>query len=279
MKLDIEIAKESGFCRGVNRAVEIAKRIAQEYGKVFMLGDIVHNEHVVKELETLGIRTVESVDRIEGKDFPVLLRSHGTPLEVVRRLREKGLKIVDATCPLVKSIHKKAMEILKEGRVLIIIGDKGHEEVEAIKSLDRGSIVVSNEEDVETMKNLKKAGIVVQSTQSIDYVSKIVGMLAAKIDDLRFVNTICGPTRNRQTQVKKLAKSKDVVLIVGSKGSANTRRLFEIAKGINEKVYIISSVIELKKEWFEGVKTVGISSGASTPRFIIDEIVSKIEKI
>ena len=118
-----------------------------------------------------------------------------------------------------------------------------------------------------------------QSTQSVEYVSKIVGLLAARIDDLRFVNTICRPTRNRQSQVKELAASKDVVLIVGSRGSANTRRLFEIANKINKKTYLISSADELEKGWFKGVKTVGISSGASTPKLIIDEIVSKIEKI
>ncbi|MCD6099742.1 MAG: 4-hydroxy-3-methylbut-2-enyl diphosphate reductase [Candidatus Marinimicrobia bacterium] len=278
MKLKIEIAKESGFCHGVNRAVEIAKKVARKYGKVFMLGDIVHNEHVVKELESLGVRTVSSIEEID-KEFPVLLRSHGTPSQIVKRLKERKLKVIDATCPLVVNIHNKAMEILREGRVLIIVGDKGHEEVEAIKSFDGKSIVISGEEDIEAVRSVKKAGIVVQSTQSVEYVSKIVGLLAARIDDLRFVNTICRPTRNRQTQVKELAASKDVVLIVGSRGSANTRRLFEIANKINKKTYLISSADELKKGWFKGVNTVGISSGASTPKFIIDEIVSKIEKI
>ncbi|MBO8132003.1 MAG: 4-hydroxy-3-methylbut-2-enyl diphosphate reductase [Candidatus Marinimicrobia bacterium] len=275
--MKINVAKESGFCSGVARAIKIAKDSVEKYGKIYMLGDIVHNEHVIRELESLGIVTVDSLSQIFDNKYPILLRSHGTQVTVLEEINRRGFKTIDATCPLVKNIHKKAEEILKEGRKLIIIGDKGHEEVEAIKSISENAIIINSIDDVSKLPKIIKAGVVIQSTQSISFVSDIIKELTKIVEDLRVINTICQPTRNRQAQVMELAKENDVVLIVGSKSSANTKRLYEISKKINDRTYFVTNKDDIKLELIENAESIGISSGASTPDFIIKEIVSKIE--
>ncbi|MCK4297734.1 MAG: 4-hydroxy-3-methylbut-2-enyl diphosphate reductase [Candidatus Marinimicrobia bacterium] len=274
----ITIAKDVGFCSGVKGAIQKAREAASRYNKVVMLGDIVHNEKVVKELEKSGVVVIDNIDKID-ESTPILFRSHGTKVEIWEKARQKGLTIIDATCPLVLEIHKSAKMLEKEGRKVIIIGDHGHDEVEAIASQVKGPIVISNPREAKELKNIKKSGVVVQSTQLIDDVSEIISILSYKMEDLRFVNTICAPTRKRQEQVKELARAHDVMIIVGSFTSANTKRLTQIAKRINIQTYQIQGVEDIEPMWFNSAYSVGISAGASTPDFIVDEVAKKIVAI
>jgi len=277
MERRITIAKNSGFCSGVRRAVELALESARKYGEVQMLGDIVHNESVIEDLKNAGVKVVDNLDAADPAK-PILFRSHGTKKDVWELARRRGLTIIDATCPLVLNIHKAAQRLEADGRMVIIIGDKDHDEVTAIVSELTNAVVISDVRDVESLHRIRKAGVVVQSTQDIANVGQIISKLVEKVEDLRFINTICNPTRDRQRQVIELASSNDVMLIVGSRTSANTKRLAEIASAINPQTFLVQNADELNPGWFETALTIGISTGASTPAESIKEIEKKIAR-
>jgi len=276
--LSITIAKDVGFCFGVKRAVDIAKKAAETYGKVAMLGDIVHNETVIRGLEEAGIVVYINIDDVPA-DMPVLFRSHGTPRSIRDRARERGLTIIDATCPLVEEIHKASQILEKEDRTVIIIGDPGHDEVGGVASQLVDPVIIADADGARDQKPLRKAGVVVQSTQSIDNVDEIVGILITKVHDLRIINTICAPTRNRQQQLMELARQNEVMIIVGSFTSANTRRLTSISGALNKKSYQVQGPDDIHIDWFKGVTSVGISAGASTPEEIVQEVAKKIRNL
>ncbi|MBL7067729.1 MAG: 4-hydroxy-3-methylbut-2-enyl diphosphate reductase [Candidatus Marinimicrobia bacterium] len=271
--LSITIAKDVGFCFGVKRAIDMAHNAAETYGKVAMLGDIVHNEIVIDDLKNSGVVVYQNIDDIP-QGMPVLFRSHGTRKEFWEKARERGLTIIDATCPLVDEIHKASQLLESEGRTVIIIGDSGHDEVEAIASQLSNPIVIATAKDAFKIKPVKKAGVVLQSTQFIENVNQIITVLISKIQDLRIINTICTPTRNRQSQLKELAVNNDVMIIVGSFTSANTKRLTSISSRLNPRSYQVQGPDDIQPGWFKDAQTVGISAGASTP----DEIVRKVAK-
>jgi 4-hydroxy-3-methylbut-2-enyl diphosphate reductase len=275
-RIKIDVAKGCGFCGGVRRAVDIALKAADEYGSVAMLGDIVHNEDVVSMLESNGVHVVNSPEDITNK--PVLLRAHGTPPETENLLREKGLFIIDATCPLVKEIHSAVRELEKENRTCIIIGDKGHEEVDGISGRVKTSLILSGPQDAEKLPSMKKAGVVVQSTQTHQNLNAIVAILLTKVQDLRIINTICAPSRQNQKEAERIARENDVIIVIGSRSSANTRRLYQVVKKYNPDVYLVSSSDELEKDWFNVVQSVGITAGASTPDDVIGEVIFKIRE-
>ncbi len=276
--MKIELAKNIGFCGGVAGAIKKAEEAAKKYGEVQMLGDIVHNDIVVKQLEKLGVHVIEDLDKID-KSKPLLLRAHGTPQQLEQKLREQNYFIIDATCPLVKEIHKEAIALEKEGRRVIIIGDHGHDEVLGIQSRLSDSMVISNANEAEEIPPIKSAGVVIQSTQFLREAGRIMAELTLKCDDIHFVNTICNPTRQRQKQVKELAQNNQLVLIVGSKTSANTKRLAEISESINYNTIPVETENELEQKWFENVTSVGISGGASTPDYVIESIKKRVQKI
>lgn len=278
MPLKIKIAKSIGFCIGVKKAIEKANEAASKYPVVYMLGDIVHNEKAIKDLEKVGIKVVDTIDDIEDSS-PVLFRAHGTPIGTWKIAKEKGLKIIDATCPLVLKIHKLARMLEKEDREIIIIGDHHHEEVEAIASQVHNPFIVSNIEEAKKLPKIRRAGIVVQSTQLIEDVSKVISTISTKVEDLRFINTICMPSRKRQEQAKELAKNNDVMIIVGSFKSANTKRLTEMAKRINPATYQVQGVDDINPRWFTSASTVGVSAGASTPEYLVSEVAKKISDL
>ncbi|MGE4357113.1 MAG: 4-hydroxy-3-methylbut-2-enyl diphosphate reductase [Candidatus Omnitrophota bacterium] len=278
--MKINLAKSAGFCFGVKRAIEIARKIALNNKRVFILGDIVHNEEISQEITSWGVKKIKNLTRGEGKIL--LIRAHGAGKEVFRKARKLGYKIVDATCPMVKEIHKIAKREEKKGRKIIIIGDENHDEVLGIVGqLEKKTLIIDPRRkiDREELKGIKKASVVVQSTQNMEEVEKIKGILEKHIKDLRFFNTICNPTRIKQKEIKTLPKMNDLVIIIGSKTSANTKRLYEIASRINRNTYWISNHTELKAEWFKGVNSVGITAGASTPERTIKKVIEGIEKI
>jgi 4-hydroxy-3-methylbut-2-enyl diphosphate reductase len=275
--LTITVARNAGFCFGVKRAIDLAREAVAEHHKVAMLGDIVHNESVVADLEKAGVIVFSDIDQVPS-GMPVLFRSHGTPLPIWQKAAEKGLVIIDATCPLVKEIHKASKMLAEDNRKIIIIGDKGHEEVEGIASQTHDPIILSNAADALQLRALKRAGIVIQSTQFMDNVNEIVNILVTKVQDLRIINTICQPTRNRQKQLKELAVQNDVMIIVGSFTSANTKRLTSIAKQINPRSYQVQGPEDVDLGWFKAATTVGVSAGASTPAETVVAVVKKINQ-
>ncbi len=275
--LKIRVAKDAGFCFGVRDAIEKAREVAREHGKVYMLGDIVHNERVVNDLAKENVKVVESLDEV--KDAPVLFRAHGTIPELWEEASKKDLTIVDATCPLVHEIHDEIKKLHMEGRKLIIIGDHGHDEVIAIQAQVPESMVISSIAEAEAFPRMKKAGVVSQSTQMIENVQEIIGILSMKIYDLRFVNTVCFPTRRNQGQIKEIAPISDVMIIVGSFTSANTKRLHEVSLGLNQRSYMVENASDIMEDWFDDAESVGVSAGASSPDELIEEVVEHLNNL
>ena len=278
--MNIIVAKSAGYCFGVRDAVNMAYETAEKYGNVYMLGDIVHNERVVSDLEKAGAKVVKNLDEIP-KDSPVLFRAHGTKTDIWKEAKEKNLNVIDATCPLVHEIHHEVKKLESENRQIIIVGDHGHDEVVAIADqvTKRKPIIVSSPEEASKLRRYKRAGVVSQSTQMIENLQDIFKILLQKVYDLRFVNTICFPTKRNHERIKDLSIDCDIMIVIGSFTSANSKRLTELAKQRNDKSYQVTGKQDLKKEWFVGVETVGISAGASTPDYLIEEVAKKIEKI
>ena len=276
--MKIFLAKDAGYCFGVRDAVNLAYESAEKYGEIYMLADIVHNENVINDLNQAGAKVVGSLDEVpDGK--PILFRAHGTPEETWEDVETKTVNIVDATCPLVKEIHDEVKKLSNEGRKIIIIGDHNHDEVVGIASQVSDAIVISNTNEATKLRKMKRAGVVTQSTQTIENVQAIVNILMTKVYDLNFVNTICFPTKRNQNQIKELAKQCDVMIVIGSFKSANSKRLTQLAQEINKKSYQVTSADDLEFEWFDGAKTVGLSAGASTHDNIINEVLKSLKEM
>ena len=276
--MKIFLAKNAGYCFGVRDAVQLAYDTAQDDGDVYMLGHIVHNENVVEKLDKAGAKVVETLDQVpNGK--PILFRAHGTHVDTWKRAQEKNMNIIDATCPLVEEIHDEIKILEKEGRKIIIIGDHGHDEVTGIASQVKNAVIVANPDEANALRKTKKAGVVSQSTQTIENVQEIINILMSKVFDLRFVNTICFPTKRNQEQIKELAEACDLMIVIGSFTSANSKRLTQLAKERNKLSFQVTCANDVDESWLENVETVGISAGASTPDNIINEVIDKIKLI
>ena len=276
--MKILVAKDAGYCLGVRDAVNHAYDTAKDHGEVYMLGTIVHNEKVVEDLSKAGTKVVDKLDEVP-KDKPILFRAHGTAPRVWDKAKNKNLNIIDATCPLVIEIHDEIKKLEAEGRRTIIIGDHGHDEVVGIAAQVENPIILANVEEAKALRKMKKAGVVSQSTQMIENVQEIINVLVEKVFDLRFVNTICFPTRRNHEQIKELATKCEVMIVIGSFTSANSKRLTQLALERNKRSYQLTNADDLEKSWFENCETVGISAGASTPDDIIRDVVEKIKEI
>ena len=276
--MKILLAKNAGYCFGVRDAVNMAYDTAEEYGDVYMLGHIVHNENVVDDLDKAGAKVVDSLDEVtDGR--PVLLRAHGTPVDTWEEAKKKNMNIVDATCPLVRDIHDEIKELESDGRKIIIIGDHGHDEVVGIASQVKDPVVVATTEEARHLRKTKRAGIVSQSTQTIENVQEIVNILMSKVVDLRFINTICFPTKRNQEQIKELSEKCDIMIIIGSFTSANSKRLTDLSNQRNKRSYQVTCALEIDEKWLKDCDTVGISAGASTPDNIIKEVIDRVKEI
>ena len=275
--MEINLAKNTGFCFGVKRAIRIARQVRRETEeKVWTLGHIIHNPQVVEKLEGEGIIAAESLSEVDTGY--VIIRSHGVHPEVLNKIRKKNLKEVDATCPLVKKAQERAKQLVGEGYETYIIGEKEHPEVVSIVGGTKGKVhVIDSADDLEIESS--KVGLVVQTTQSQDTLNRVVDYLLPKILELKIFNTICDVTSKRQKEVKKLAEKSDVVIVIGGKKSANTSRLAAIAREEGCQTFHIEEAKEIKKEWFTDVKRVGVASGASTPDWIIKGVIKKLKEI
>lgn len=275
-----------GFCLGVEQAVELAKEVASKNKdkSVFILGELVHNKQVIKDLEKMNIKTINEEDFLndkyafEEKDI-VILRAHGSTKEVYEKLLTQGVSIYDAACIFVKRIRNLLMQKLSEGYEIIFIGDKEHPEVKGIISYGNDIKVYENLDSLK-ISSLDKKGKYYFLTQTT--FNKYVFQEIKDYIKLEFLNsdvgmTICGATYERQIAVETLAKEVQIIIIVGGKNSSNTKKLFQIASKINSKTYLVETKDDLDMKWFEGIEKVGISSGASTPKESIIEIERKIK--
>ncbi len=275
--MKINLAKSAGFCFGVKRALDIAFKTIGSGTPVYMLGDIVHNEGVVREIEKRGIKKIERLG--DGKNKTLLIRAHGAPIKIFQAARKHGYRIVDATCPMVKEIHKIAKDMEEKGYRIIVIGDKKHDEVYGITGqLKRKAIVIDSPQRIpfKKIRKMKKAAVVVQSTQNLEKTTKIVGLLKLKVKELKFFNTICRPTRTKQAEIRIMPQKNEAMIIIGSKTSANTKRLYEISRALNKNSYWIQSSKDIKKDWFKGLNSVGVTAGASTPEYTMKEVIAAI---
>ena len=276
--MKIFLARDAGYCFGVRDAVNLAYDTAEAHGEVYMLGTIVHNERVIENLSNAGSKVVETLDDVP-EDKPILFRAHGTAPELWKKADKKKLNLIDATCPLVTEIHDEIKKLEEEGRRTIIIGDHGHDEVIAIAAQVSNPIIIANVDEAKVLRKMKKAGVVSQSTQMIENVQEIMNVLMEKVFDLRFVNTICFPTRRNHEQIKELAVQCDVMIVIGSFTSANSKRLTQLSLERNKRSYQVTTTEELDMSWFNDCETVGISAGASTPDEIINDVVKHIKII
>ena len=276
--MKILLAKDAGYCFGVRDAVNLAYDTAKDHGEVYMLGTIVHNEKVVEDLSKSGTKVVDELVEVPS-DKPILFRAHGTAPNIWDKANQKKMNIIDATCPLVTEIHDEIKKLEAEGRRTIIIGDHGHDEVVGIAAQVKNPIILANVKEAKALRKMKKAGVVSQSTQMIENVQEIINVLMQKVFDLRFVNTICFPTRRNHEQIKELAIQCEVMIVIGSFTSANSKRLTQLALERNKRSYQVTCADDMEAFWFENCETVGISAGASTPDDIIRDVVEKIKEI
>jgi 4-hydroxy-3-methylbut-2-enyl diphosphate reductase len=276
----INVAKSGGFCFGVKRAIKIALNTAKSGARVEVLGDIVHNEDVVKEINQVGVKQIKRLRK--GDDKVLLIRAHGASEETYEKASSLGYTIVDATCPMVKEIHKIAKTSKQGSNEVIIIGDKEHDEVRGIMGqLNGGAVVIDNIKGIPLakIKRIKRACVVVQSTQNLEKTLTIIEVLKRHIRELKFFNTICKPTRIKQKEAKEMPLKNDLMVIIGSKTSANTKRLYQISKSLNKRSYWVESRDEIKTEWFRNVQSVGVMSGASTPDYTTKDVIKYIKSI
>ena len=274
--MKILVAKDAGYCFGVRDAVNLAKKSGDDFQEVYMLGDIVHNETVVDDLNKRGSKVVESLNDIP-EDKPVLFRAHGTDPETWKKAQKKKLNIIDATCPLVTEIHEEIKELESENRRTIIIGDHNHDEVVGIAAQVKSPIIISCVDEAKELGKMKRAGVVSQSTQMIENVQEILNVLSEKVYDLRFVNTICFPTRRNHDQIKKLSNICDLMIVIGSFTSANSKRLTQLSLERNKNSFQVTCADDINESWFDSVESVGISAGASTPDNLIEDVIEKVK--
>ncbi len=277
--MEIFVAKSSGFCFGVKRAINLANSCASSTeGEIYTLGPIIHNPQVVKKLEESRIYAKKGLDEIDKGT--VIIRSHGVRLEEMNAARGKGLNIVDATCPFVKKAQELVSHLSEEGYFVVVVGEKDHPEVKGLISYGAKDIKIADSpESLKDMPRKKKIGIIAQTTLPMEKLEAVVSFCLNKAAEIKVFNTICNATSIRQTESAELAAKADVMVVVGGRNSANTRRLAEICREIQPRTYHIEVADELDTSWLEGVCSVGITSGASTPDWVISEVVDKLRSI
>jgi 4-hydroxy-3-methylbut-2-enyl diphosphate reductase len=272
--MEIIVVKRAGFCYGVKRAIDITFELAEKKERgVYTFGPLIHNPQVIEKLREEGIATTEDIDCPDIKTL--IIRTHGVSPEIYSRTEKKDYSIVDATCPFVKKAQRYAKKLSEEGYQVIIIGDREHPEVQGLIGFAGDDVITVN--SAEALPRIKKKiGIIVQTTQPFEVFKSIVDKVINSAMELKIHNTICDYTAHRVEETRELSVNVDVVIVVGGKNSANTTQLVNISKQYCKNVYYIETSEELDEGWFMDVKKVGITGGASTPQWIIDDVVKKI---
>ncbi|MCL6689271.1 4-hydroxy-3-methylbut-2-enyl diphosphate reductase [Pseudomonas citronellolis] len=285
--MQIKLANPRGFCAGVDRAIEIVNRALDVFGPpIYVRHEVVHNKFVVENLRNRGAVFVEELDQVPD-DTIVIFSAHGVSQAVRKEAENRGLKVFDATCPLVTKVHMEVVRYSRDGQECILIGHEGHPEVEGTMgqyNRDNGGDIylVEDEEDVAALevRNPEALHFVTQTTLSMDDTSKVIDALRAKFPHIKGPrkNDICYATQNRQDAVKELADQCDLVLVVGSPNSSNSNRLRELAERMGTPGYLIDGAEDLKREWFEGKQRIGITAGASAPEVLVRGVIEQLRK-
>ena len=282
----ILLANPRGFCAGVDRAIEIVERALELFGApIYVRHEVVHNRFVVERLRGLGAVFVDELDDVPA-DATVIFSAHGVPKSVQAEARRRGLRVFDATCPLVTKVHMEVARFAREGREVILIGHEGHPEVEGTmgqfdESLGGRICLVEDVEDVERLevRDPSRVGVVTQTTLSVDDTAGVLGALQRRFPTLATPRRedICYATQNRQDAVKGLVEACDVVVVVGSQTSSNSNRLREIAEKAGKPGYLVDGPDDLRPEWFEGKRSVGVTAGASAPEALVQGVVQRLK--
>ena len=279
--MEARIAKVAGYCYGVRRAFEIVDRTVEKVdGKVSTLGPLIHNPQAIEALQReKGVKTLLSPESVE--EGTVVVRTHGLPPEVIDRVKQKGLEVVDATCPFVTAEQNKARKLVQDGYYLFILGERNHPEMIGVLGHAEGKgVVIEGLEDLQKMEKIPtKVGLVVQTTQKEATFQEIVSYLSTRTLDLKIHNTICSATDELQSAARELAKTVEVMIVVGGKKSGNTQRLRIVCEEAGARSYHIETEEEILPEWLKGVEKVGVTAGASTPDFMINRVIQKLEAL
>jgi len=274
-----KLAEGLGFCPGVKRAIRLAEETLKQDKEVYVIGDLIHNEGEMQRLKELGLRIVEDVKDIPGNAC-MLVRAHGSSPQLLKRAMERGIEIIDCTCSRVRRAQMTAVRLYNEGREILIFGDKEHPEVRGILGyIEEKGWVIENEEEAEALPNKERAGLLCQTTKGGERFLRIAQVLAGKIKDFKFEDTSCPELEKRRIASRELAREVDIMLIVGGTRSANTKRLKEDCEDMGIKSYLVERAEDLKEEWFEKGKRVGITAGLSTPLWEIREVEKQVRKM
>lgn len=290
--MEITLSQYAGFCEGVERAYKIVEKIANDpkvKKPVAVLGSLVHNNDVVRRIEELGVLRVDmedslekTLEKVQGKVKTLVITAHGMGPKIYKLAKEKGFDLVDTTCPRVLKVQRLAKVFFDKMSQIVIIGEKNHKEVRGINEwAEKIAVFVENEDELKKIKLDAKKNIVVlsQTTQDQDFVEHASDVIKEKYPNVEVFDSICLTTHHRQTEVKQMAKENDVMIVIGAPESANSNRLWEIAERVNKNTHFIEKAGQIKREWFSGCKRVGISAGASTPNWVIDEVISHIKNM
>jgi 4-hydroxy-3-methylbut-2-enyl diphosphate reductase len=276
--MEIILAKRAGFCFGVKRATQMAFEAANKGGDTFTLGPIIHSPQVVQKLEEMGVKVRKDLSGLE--DCTIIIRSHGVAAEELEQAVVKELEIVDATCPFVKKAQEHVKSLSQSGYDVVVVGDADHPEVQGIVSYATGKVyVVGSGEEATRLPRMGKIGVVAQTTQSFENLQHVVQECLMRGNEIRVFNTICDATAVRQEAAKELARQVDCMIVIGGFNSANTKRLAEVCAELQPKTYHLETAEQLDAAWFDNVEKVGVTAGASTPKWLIDEVLGKIEEI
>ena len=282
--IEVLLAKPRGFCAGVDRAIAIVERALELHGApIYVRHEIVHNKFVVDDLRAKGAVFVEDLDEVPA-GATVIFSAHGVALDVRREADARGLKVFDATCPLVTKVHVEVARMRESGREVVMIGHEGHPESEGtMGQSNTGMYLVESEEEVAALcvTDPERLAYVTQTTLSIDDCERIVAALKVRFPKIvgPKKDDICYATQNRQDAVKFMAPMCDVVIVVGSPNSSNSNRLREVARNLGREAYLVDKADELKAEWIAGKKTIGVTAGASAPEVLVHEVILRLQAL
>ena len=279
MSISMKLANNSGFCFGVRRAMEMAHKALAEGGRIYSYGPLIHNPQEIEILSRDGVHVVETPEDVPAGSY-FIIRSHGAGPQILKRAAERGLRIIDATCPLVKRAQNKAQFLYESGFDVVVVGQKTHPEVEAILSYAPNAVVIEAEEEAERYATQSgRVGVIAQTTQSPQSYRKILGILLTKrFSEMTIFNTICDATVNRQEATLEVAGLVDVMFVLGGHNSANTARLAQICRESGVETYHLETYKELDESSLRNKRAIGVTAGASTPDWVIKEFISELEK-
>ncbi len=284
--MEIYLSQYAGFCDGVKRAYALVTSLKMKTLKepVCILGHLVHNENVAQKVKEKGIKEIsrqELFSSSRGEIGTLIITAHGVGPDIYAEAQKKQIELIDTTCPKVIKVQRLAQVFAKRGYGIILVGDAGHKEVEGINAWGNNKAeVVSQIDDLKKISfpRDKKIIVLAQTTQNEDFFEEVTQFVKKKFTQAEIISTLCYATHERQKETKKLAQQNDVMIIIGSPTSANSRRLFDISSSLNLQTYFIAEAYELKKDWFQKAQKVAITAGASTPSWVIEEVLEKIKK-